>query len=44
MNNVDNKFIESKERYFEIVLPNKTDPEVIEDYCFNHFCKLEGFK
>tara|TARA_R100000353_G_scaffold69106_1_gene53435 strand:- start:173 stop:784 length:612 start_codon:yes stop_codon:yes gene_type:complete len=42
MNNVDNKFIESKERYFEIVLPNQYDPEEIENYCFNHFLKLEG--
>ena len=43
MNNIGNKNI-NKERYFEIVLPNKTDPEVVENYCFNHFCKLEGFK
>ena len=42
MNCIGNKNI-NKERYFEIVLPNQFDPQEIETYCFNHFCKLEGF-
>ena len=31
-----------KTRYFEIVLPNESSPELIETYCFEHFLKL-GF-
>mgnify|MGYP003148874359 FL=1 len=35
--------INNIEKYFVIVLPNESAPDVIENYCFKHLAKLQGF-